>query len=526
MNKIIVRSSAACAALWLFAGGFGLGAQEVDRAELEKSAGTVDFINYEGPYARIDTRAQIRAIGYGLGLSVRDGALRAGTEGRYFVIHAISEDGTEKLNADIIGLGPDAGVDHIRNLRLIMQGYLEGAYNYTASDAALLAEFVTIYNAVYRGNWNYFEERYKAEVMKNQDVEKAGISVRFDEWPGRTLMFVPLGSGESGALNAIDTGAITGEEVIEELRTGEDMGVPQRESMADLKEREADETAGRAQAQVEEAKEEGQKIEERREQLAEDREALERDKQNPAADPEKIAAREEELARQEEELSEDEAAQQELQKTAEKQQEQAEQKREEAQQERQAAEEDSARIAAAPPQDAPSPGPYEPGILAAIVSSRDSSLGQLVTLSAEGKQVLNRSPVNTINLRTLTLVRGKVLAIAGQASGSGGIRLVEISADTLETVRQGDDDIAPTSLLWLNGADLYAIAMVTADASGYEEEAPERVLARFDLNLVLQASSAAAVHPYAAVTLSGGNLLTQRADGTALVLDPKTLEEK
>ncbi|MDR3146120.1 MAG: hypothetical protein LBU21_07570, partial [Treponema sp.] len=41
------------------------GAVEVDTTELDKSGSTpVIFINYEGPHARIETRNQIRNIGF------------------------------------------------------------------------------------------------------------------------------------------------------------------------------------------------------------------------------------------------------------------------------------------------------------------------------------------------------------------------------------------------------------------------------------------------------------------------------
>ncbi|MDR2103204.1 MAG: hypothetical protein LBP42_03765, partial [Treponema sp.] len=93
-----------------------LAAQEVDTDELEQNQAPVFFLNYEGPHARIDTLEQIRNIGYSLGTAARDGALRPGQTGRYFIIHSISDPEGDKLDADIFGLGVDVGVDHIRNL--------------------------------------------------------------------------------------------------------------------------------------------------------------------------------------------------------------------------------------------------------------------------------------------------------------------------------------------------------------------------------------------------------------------------
>ncbi|MDR2247966.1 MAG: hypothetical protein LBE17_15055, partial [Treponema sp.] len=193
-------------------------AQPVDREELGAAgSASVDFINYEGPYARIETRNQILGIGTTLGAAANAGSAgttRHGTANRYFVIHSISDPEGDRLDADIFGLGVDVGVDHIRNLRLIIRGYLESAYSYSEGDASLLAEYITIYNAVFRGNWDYFGGRYKTAVIQYVDREKAGLSVRFDEWPGRTHMLIPLNLGRSGSLSAIDTSSLTRPEVI------------------------------------------------------------------------------------------------------------------------------------------------------------------------------------------------------------------------------------------------------------------------------------------------------------------------
>jgi hypothetical protein len=44
--------------------------------------------------------------------------------------------------------------------------------------------------------------------------------------------------------------------------------------------------------------------------------------------------------------------------------------------------------------------------------------------------------------------------------------------------------------------------------------------------LVLQAKSATTVHPNAAVSVQQGTLLTQRADGSAILLNPASLAER
>ncbi|MDR2181623.1 MAG: hypothetical protein LBN92_02975, partial [Treponema sp.] len=109
----------------------------------------------------------------------------------------------------------------------------------------------------------------------------------------------------------------------------------------------------------------------------------------------------------------------------------------------------------------------------------------------------------------------RIVGIAGISRGSGAVRLVEIDSGTLEMLKQGDDDINPDSLLWLNGSSLYAVA-----SSG-----GKNYIARFDAaSFAKQAQSTDEVHPYAGCLFQGGRLLTQKADGTPLILDPQTLK--
>ncbi|MCA1951337.1 MAG: hypothetical protein LDL24_12245, partial [Treponema sp.] len=245
----VIRKFLAALVVFTFAVyGFSI---EVDKAELESTRNSnIIFINYEGPHARIETREDIRGIGYALGRVIKAGALRAGNTNRYFAVHSVSSN-KALLDADIFGLGIDVGVDHIRNLRLILQGYLEGAYDYSAADAALLAQFITIYNAVYRGNWNYFTTRYAPNVVAELTKEKAGLSIRFDEWPGKALIVIPLATGQAGSLSAVDTSKITEKPVIEQLKKDENLGLDARKGMVDLKEREAQEAKQTAQVQKE-----------------------------------------------------------------------------------------------------------------------------------------------------------------------------------------------------------------------------------------------------------------------------------
>ncbi|MDR0998653.1 MAG: hypothetical protein LBL70_06260 [Treponema sp.] len=522
---------------------------QVNRAELEENQGPVNFLNYEGPHSRIETREQIRNIGYSLGQEVRAGNNSPGTRARYFVIHSVSPAEGSRLDADIFGLGTDVGVDHIRNLRLIIQGYLEAAYGYSARDAALLAQYVTVYNAVYRGSWAYFSQRYKSAVIQYLDAGRAGISTRFDEWPGRTLMLIPLGTGSPGSLSAVDTSAVSDTNVLDEMRREADRGIEQREEMADLKDREAQESEQRAQGQREAIAEEEKRISGEQEETSQERERIQeerRQNQQAAASgeisgeearqrEETLAVRESAADRKEQELEQREEALVEQREEARQDEERAEQKREEAQQDRESIARDQQEIAAKEQEQEPpirgesgtasreEPGVREErqgtvpasGVIGANLERKDSPLGRVVQVNPGTGTELRRSGLNTINGRTLAFVGGRLLAIAGENRGNAAIRLVEIDTGSLEVVSQGNDDIHPNSLLWINGTDLYAVTV--SEGAAY--------LGRFDVLLARQALSETEVHPFASVSFQNGLLITQRADGSVLILNPKELTE-
>ncbi|TCW60861.1 P83/100 family protein [Treponema sp. J25] len=533
-------------------------AQEaVDRQELEKArSAQIIFINYEGPHGRIDTRDDIWAIGYALGRAIRAGATEAGSMNRYHVVHILkAQPSPGTLNADVFSLGIDVGVDHIRNLRLILQGYLEGAYEYNKNDAALLATFITLYNAVYRGDIAYLQSRYVPEVASRLQPGKAGLALRFDDWPGKTQMLIPLATGEAGSLRAIDTTSLTDKGVTEQLRKESDRGVEPRKDMVDLKERQIQEAQQQATLQREAIVQEEQR-------LAAERAALEAEKARiaqqeqamgqqqagqtgpqgtqaatagsaapqtpPEGAPASTAAAgqagaspsEQTLAEQKQAVQEKEAslAQREQELARQKEtlaalEKEVEQKKEEVKEDRREIARDQQVLIQQEEAKKPSPT----GILGFQLLQQNSPLGRFLLLQQDDpRTILGSSTLNTINGRTILYEENVIYAIAGMAQGTGAIRLVRINATTLEMIDQGKDDISATSLLWKFGKDLYAL--VVAEGKTY--------LGRFDTNLALQARSRTEVHPYATVEIRNGTLLTQQKDGAPLLLVPTDLTEK
>jgi hypothetical protein len=491
----------------IFAGAAGIGFAQIDQGELQKNLAPVSFTNYEGPHARIETREQIRQIGVPLGQAVKAGAGRTGAGSRYFVIHSVSAPDGDKLDADIFGLGANIGVDHIRNLRTIIQGYLQEAYSYSAQDAAVLAEYITIYNAVYRGNWDYFSGRYKNPVVGNLNQQQAGLSTRYSEWPGKTLMLIPLGMG---GISSIDTSSISDSRVVEEMRREDDKGIEQRRNMVDLKEREAAAAEKKAADQKEAVKKEEKAIAAEKSQLEKDRQQLADNKSQGTVTQAEAAKQETEMQKKSDDLNQRESELVLQREDAAKQEQFAEKKTEEAQRERQSIAQDQQSIINRDAQPA--------GLIGIILERSDAALGRLVIIDPSTRKELRRSQLNTVYVRTLTFVGGKVLAIAGENQGNGAIRLIEINSRTLEMAKQGSDDLDANSLIWVNGSDLYAII---ADLTNGTLN-----LGRFNADLALQAKSKIAVHPNASVSVQQGSLVTQRADGSAVILNSADLTEQ
>ncbi len=220
-----------------------LNAQRVDIEELKKNIrGNIHFVNYTGPEPFIQKREEILGIGKVLALRL----LKNGREGKidlkYSVYHIVGPRAEKGLDADIISIDKNSRVDHIKNVRRIIKGYLITAYGYSGADASSLAVFITLYNAVFRGNINYFQSRYKEEVLKYLDKENAGISLKYYEWPGKTRLVIPLTpEAGRGEISSVSTGEVSVKPVMKAARNNEGKELEARRGLVSIKEREVEE---------------------------------------------------------------------------------------------------------------------------------------------------------------------------------------------------------------------------------------------------------------------------------------------
>lgn len=506
---------------------------EVDEKELETvSAQTIVFENYNGPHSVINTAAEISGIGSELGKEIAKNIEKENNTGsslRYQIIHAVGSDEKGKYDADIFVIGSSSSIDHIKNIRRIIAAYLSQAYGYSQEDAATVATFVTVYNAVYRGNLDYFTSKYKKNVTDYLTKDKAGIALNYRDWPGKTQIVIPL-ADLTGGLSTVDTSVISDKKVVQSMQEDEDKGVDSRKQMVNIKEREADtaqEKANEAQKKaVEEAsklKEEQQKAQDAQKeaQIAqkEAEQAQKKAEENPE-DPQ--AQKEAEEKKQEAEQKQEEAEQQEqkVQEQAERTQEAREEaaaaqstadtKRTEAQTERTAIAQDQQTIVQEQTKNQNAPGVYglksvdELGILSALVK-----------MNAETGTVIKESPVTVIRSRTVFETSAGYLAIAGTSIGNGAVKLVILDKDNLEIIKESSETIAENSVLVSDGSSYYCII----------QDGKNFITGKFNENAENLLKSPVSVKAATPITITQNGILVTSSSNTPVLLNVKDLTQ-
>ncbi|MCL2793362.1 MAG: hypothetical protein FWD87_09755 [Spirochaetaceae bacterium] len=493
----------------------------VDREELERNIREVEFINYMGPHTVIESRSAIMSIGSGLANIISDGNMQASASGgRYRVLHLVDPTEPDKIGADIFIIEADARVDHIRNLRLIIAAYLSGMYGYNNQDAMFIAELVTLYNAIYRGNLEYFGSVFINKVMVNLSRENAGIDVHFSNWPGKTRLVIPLRSMAGGAAGRPDLFVLADSEVIEDLRSEDDMGIDQRKRIVELQEesveeerrlleereeaiaRRDDEAAEREAAITqreqelrqrqeagdiieEQANEEQRRLDAERAALEEERERLEAEREAAEAQRREIEQREDEIAEARELIAEDSNVLRDRDSDA----------------DADAARDESIIAGLAAARRAP---------FLMIEGGRDLS-GRFIfyDIAEERALIPEDAPITGARL-FLDIPAGYVLPVRNER---GNFVLAILSKEDLAPVLRSNEEIhGQTFLLFLDNK-IYCVV----------RQGGRFVIGRYSTELRLEASSDIEALPDTFITSSGNFILFQNREGVIAVVDRNTL---
>ena len=472
-----------------------LTAESVDKAELFKvKKDSVEFLNYEGPHTKFETAAQIRGIGGSLGKELKKGSSLVRYFDKYSIQHIIDKNGNGLLNADIFSIEKNAVVDHIDNVRRILSGYLEIYYTYSKEDAGVIAEFITYYNAYYRKNIDYFKTVYAGKVIAALNPDKAGISTRYMDWPGKTQMLIPLLPKNGNKVN-IDT--VSNKDVIQDLRTKKNKGIEPRKAMVEVKEKEI----SVEQKKIEEAK---KALEEEKKSVEVQKKAEEKAAGTPAGQKAiaETARKETEIKQQEQNIKKRETENNKRQAAVQQEREQiAKDEKQLIEQNKTAAESGAAAVKTVLP-------------FLFVNDSDPDLLGRFVLADDKTGSIAKRSSLNTVRGRTFLLIDNSLFFIAGIDKPPKAIRLMRMNKDTLEIEQDGKNDIYAHSVLVLNNASLYAITRI--DGKWY--------VGRFNTKLELLSRSSTEVLPFTPLQFDKGKVYVETKSGTIRPLNAETLQ--
>ena len=498
--------------LALVAGGGLLGAQTVAEDILKGSQiQGIEFKNYVGPQKVIETRAAIQGIGADLGRQMKaGGATSADYAGKYHVLR-IHDAASDKLSADVLVLEAGAGVDHIRNLNWIVSAYLQQVFAYSVTDADLLADFITRYNAFYRGKMDYVAATFIPAVAANVTADKVGLALSYADWPGKTQMLIPLRDSLSKGLGgSINTEEISNKDVTTQMATEPGAGLDDRKKLANLKEAEiVQEQKAVTQAEAKVPTTAGTSVPSPTTTPPATTPTPVPGKPatpTPAASttpavttpptPTTTAATTPAalpLAKAKEQLAaRDQALQTERQNIV----------KQEAQQ---------------PATPAPVPV-VKPASTTAFVRMNDATkAGQVWLIDPSTNKVWKKSELNSVRQPEAPAFGPGLLVIAGDAkAANGAVRLVLVSKDDASVLVTGADDVSPDSTFLVAGNQVLALTKV---GGGW-------VLGAFDPTLKAVAKGTDALTPLTAIVPTAAGILVQSADGTPLLLDAATLKKK
>ena len=507
---------------------------EVDKNELNTTGNEIiEFINYTGPHKVIDSAQAIKEIGSDLGKDISLSVSSTnGSNEKYYVVHSVTSESKDQLDADIIYIGSSATVDHVDNLRRIISGYLQSAYNYSEKDANTLAVFITVYNAVYRGKLDTFKSKYTEDVVKNLSSENCGLSTNYKDWPGKSEIVIPLFDVKNGGLSTVDTSVIADSKVVDSMQEDEDRNIDSRKDMVDLKEREADESSEKAQEaqkeavqeqkvlnetkkEAEEAKKEAEEAKKEAEEAKKVAEENPNDKkaQETAKEAEKKA--EEATAKAEEKQQQVEEQQKktdDAKEAAKEAQEIADKKQNEAQTERKEIAQDQQEIQQEKIAEAKANTEY--GI---IIVDEENLLSRLVKFNSDNGEIIRKSPVAVIRNRTIFEVGSEgseqFISVAGDNAGNGTIKLVLMDQDNMEITRESNETLSEDSVLVKDGDDYYCVI----DDNG------KWVVAKYNAELSLRYKSSIAVKSSTPITITKSGVVVTDSIGQLMLLSKTDL---
>jgi len=552
-------------------------ATEVDIDEIKTKK--VNFINFTGKGSKSETISEIKSIGYRLSYRVKKGKADElfRFHMKYSVIRALDKENKDKFSADIIFIDKDARVDHIRNVRRIISAYLEGMYDYTSKEADAIATYTTFYNAIYRGNTDYFSSKYSDMVVKHLTKNNAGISTLYKEWPGKTAIVIPLTEeNKRGEIKGIDPFIISDDNVKEEVKkdkenkTTTDEIIKIKEKDIDDSKKKIDEDKKVIEDKKKETEVEKKKIEDRKKETETKKEEIKKEKEETKKikDPEKRKAKEEEVKKKEEDVKKEEKKNTEEEKKIKKEEEKIkkdekviEKKEEEVKKKEEDVKKEKTDTKESEKEKTPdkketTKDNKEEAKKEETLKKKEETLKEkekeldkredklkdkdtskdifglkiyylevkdylegghynntMYMINTQTKKIEFKSPVTTICGRRYDVFSGGIAVITQTGNHEIGHRLTLLDRETLKETKSGEDNIFWRSFIEIKDNHIYAIV----------KDGETFYLGKFDTNLKLVAKSTEKLHANTFITFFDKFIYINREDKTIIVLKQEDL---
>lgn len=485
-------------------------AQEVAEDEF-LGTGPIEFTHFTGEYDHIDTLEDIQGIGRNLAATTDIFQSGKSRFGHFILAHSYQPEIPEGLDGDILMLTQTSGVDHVRNVRHIIAGFLEDAYGYPYDRAYVLAEFLTYYNAVHYQDIAHFNKKYKEGVMAHLTPDRCGMSRIYSEWPGMARIVIPLRNPNQEGLSSVDTSIISDEEVIEEMQQEEDANLDVRKDLVEIREEENQQEQEQLDAEREEVQEEQEVVQEELEELQQKEETTELTEEEEERKAE-LEERQEELEQQENEIEEE---QQELDTRSE---EVLDMRDDIARDENRQIDEG---------RDSNEPSEKE----SVFVSQEDEGpvpmhffhyngnedgvpYGTIFLYDLQSGNKTSESTVTTLYGREYTQYNALFLGI-GKSRNSGEVHLMLIDKENLGLLNESSVQIHPGSRIEVDQSNrIFAISELEG----------KYYLARFNEDLELDKRSSQPVDPFTDILFYNGKIFVQDESGSMVELNLQSLD--
>ena len=98
-----------------------------------------------------------------------------------------------------------------------------------------------------------------------------------------------------------------------------------------------------------------------------------------------------------------------------------------------------------------------PSAFAIQLIDEQTLLSGLVKVNTKTGEVIKSSPVKFIRNRTMFQAGDNFIAIAGENSGNGAVKLVQLSPDTMEIIKESNETVSENSVLVQDNGEYYCI---------------------------------------------------------------------